>query len=229
MKERYLTERRRFGLGCSSPGGGRGRTARPAQADGAEFCGSRKPFPDFAWPGTGCGSQCRRETHCRLVIEARTFSPRPTRRQGLAWSPGGPGGGVAPPPRKSFGPRILFCPDPTPRGPQMRGGQTLPFAHSAKFPLGPPWVGGCCALSPYHMVDPGWQSGEDEGSNGFHNSPPLNPSVGAHSSANTNKPHTPLSSSFSHKVLSLSHPKETAPYAPTLLYKDGMFPKAFTT
>lgn len=46
-----------------------------------------------------------------------------------------------------------------------------------------------------------WQSqegslGQDKGSVGFHNSLALNPSLGAHSSAYTNKPHTLLSSSF---------------------------------
>lgn len=46
-----------------------------------------------------------------------------------------------------------------------------------------------------------WQSqegslGQDKGSDGFHNSLALNHSLGAQSSAYTNKPHTLLSSSF---------------------------------
>lgn len=60
-------------LGGSSLGGRGGDSQICPGRD--EFYGSRKPFPDFTQARTGCCSHCRSETHCRLSIVARIFSP----------------------------------------------------------------------------------------------------------------------------------------------------------
>ena len=138
----------------------------------------------------------RQEAHCRPDFETRTFSPRPTHCQGLAWSPGGSGVGVAPPLWKSFGLRILLsCPDPARRGAQIRVDKQCPFHTQPNFLLG------LLGLEVAVLCPVIWQSQEgslglDEYSDGFHNSPALNPSLGEHSAAYTNKSHNLLSSSF---------------------------------
>ena len=119
------------------------------------------------------------EAHCRRGFETRTFSPQPTHCQGLAWSPSGYGVGVAPPSWKSFRLNPLL-----PRSCLKRS--TDGVDKLCPFPTQPNFLLGLFGLEVVVLYPVIWQSqegslGQDEGSDGFRNSPALNPSLGAHS------------------------------------------------